>query len=328
MKRSNTLGAYLETKQKQQRKREKHRKRMAAGLPVSTPLKPVSLSAEEKQAVSAAQTAVQEERGSRKRATKPLALVVSAGFHVIFVWLIAVFIIQAKFVDNDVVSVDLFRAEPLQEKRRLDPRVRKEIPREAVINKTLLPRRPVTTAANVPAGNGGFTIPADDLTGTLPAGADQGPQFKEIDNKPSVSAPKTTIVTTNTTIAPVRNTKPSIRDPIQDATDLPDLDPVAPEITVTGGTTTQPPRFRQKKKPKYPELARRAGKEGIVTLEATIGTDGIATDIKVVEKLGDGFDEAAIAALKAARFVPAKQGKKNVAMRIRIPYRFTLDDDN
>ena len=48
--------------------------------------------------------------------------------------------------------------------------------------------------------------------------------------------------------------------------------------------------------PVYPELARQAQKEGVVLLEATIGTDGIPTDIHVVASKGFGFDQAAVQA--------------------------------
>ncbi len=84
-------------------------------------------------------------------------------------------------------------------------------------------------------------------------------------------------------------------------------------------------RFSRKVDPIYPESARLAHKQGIVVLEATIGVDGIARNIevvKVVEVSGLGCEEAAISALKASQFVPAKQGKVVVSQRLRIPYRF------
>ena len=56
----------------------------------------------------------------------------------------------------------------------------------------------------------------------------------------------------------------------------------------------EPPKFIHKVVPKYPELARRAEKEGIVILEAEISADGTARDIKVIQKFGYGCEEAAI----------------------------------
>ena len=56
----------------------------------------------------------------------------------------------------------------------------------------------------------------------------------------------------------------------------------------------------------YPQRARRAGREGVVLLEASIGVDGIARDIKVIRGIGFGCNKAAIETLKASRFIPAK----------------------
>ncbi len=89
-------------------------------------------------------------------------------------------------------------------------------------------------------------------------------------------------------------------------------------------------RFSRRIDPIYPESARLVHKQGIVVLEATIGVDGIARNIeviKVVEVSGLGCAEAAIAALKASQFVPAKQGKVFVSQRLRIPYRFQFKSE-
>ena len=98
-----------------------------------------------------------------------------------------------------------------------------------------------------------------------------------------------------------------------------------PSLSVLPDEPTQDARFFRKVDPIYPESARLSHKEGLVVLEATIGTDGIARNIKVikvVEISGLGCEEAAITALKASRFVPAKRGKVVVSQRLRIPYRF------
>ena len=86
------------------------------------------------------------------------------------------------------------------------------------------------------------------------------------------------------------------------------------------------PRILKKVDPKYPEVARRAEREGLVTIEFTVDVDGKAVDIKVVKPIGSGFDEAAIAAVKKWRFTPAKRGGEHVPMRVRVPIRFTLED--
>ena len=98
-----------------------------------------------------------------------------------------------------------------------------------------------------------------------------------------------------------------------------------PSISALLNEPTQNANFFRKVDPIYPESARLSHKQGLVVLEATIGVDGIARNIKVVkvvEVSGLGCEEAAVAALKASQFVPAKQGKGIVSQRLRIPYRF------
>jgi TonB family protein len=90
---------------------------------------------------------------------------------------------------------------------------------------------------------------------------------------------------------------------------------------------TQNACFVKKVDPIYPESARSTHQEGLVVLEATIGIDGKAQNIQVVEVRsisGLGCEEAAIQALKSSLFTPAMQGKVAVSQRLRIPYRFSL----
>ena len=98
-----------------------------------------------------------------------------------------------------------------------------------------------------------------------------------------------------------------------------------PSIPALLSEPTQNAKFFRKVDPIYPESARLSHKQGLVVLEATIGVDGIARNIKVVkvvEVSGLGCEEAAVVALRASQFVPAKQGKVAVSQRLRIPYRF------
>ncbi|MCY3722975.1 MAG: energy transducer TonB [Candidatus Poribacteria bacterium] len=98
-----------------------------------------------------------------------------------------------------------------------------------------------------------------------------------------------------------------------------------PPVPALQEEPTQDARFFRKVDPIYPESARLSHTEGLVVLEATIGPDGLARNIKVIKVIevgGLGCEEAAITALKASRFVPAKRGKEVVSQRLRIPYRF------
>lgn len=86
------------------------------------------------------------------------------------------------------------------------------------------------------------------------------------------------------------------------------------------------PRFVQRVLPKYPELARRKGREGLVVLRLTIGAGGELKDVAVVEGGGHGFEDAALAAVRASSYAPAMQNGQNVECSALLPIRFALKD--
>ncbi len=74
----------------------------------------------------------------------------------------------------------------------------------------------------------------------------------------------------------------------------------------------------------YPEIAKRAGVEGTVYVEAFVDESGIVTRTSVVKGIGAGCDEAAQSAVMKTRFKPGKQRGKPVKVRMSIPIRFRL----
>jgi protein TonB len=74
----------------------------------------------------------------------------------------------------------------------------------------------------------------------------------------------------------------------------------------------------------YPEIARRAGVEGTVYIEAFVDENGNVTRTEVKKGIGAGCDEAAAAAVMKAKFKPGKQRGKPVKVRMSIPIRFRL----
>ena len=75
----------------------------------------------------------------------------------------------------------------------------------------------------------------------------------------------------------------------------------------------------------YPEAARAAGREAVVDLEIVVGEDGTVQDARVPVSVGDGFDEAALAAVRKFVFTPASKDGKPVAVRIQYRYAFKLE---
>jgi protein TonB len=74
----------------------------------------------------------------------------------------------------------------------------------------------------------------------------------------------------------------------------------------------------------YPEIAKRAGVEGTVFVEAFVDENGNVTRTQVVKGIGAGCDEAAMAAVQKTKFKPGKQRGKAVRVRMSIPIRFRL----
>jgi protein TonB len=75
--------------------------------------------------------------------------------------------------------------------------------------------------------------------------------------------------------------------------------------------------------PIYPELARLADVEGTVLIRALIGRDGFVKEVGVVRGV-PMLNEAAIVAIRGARFRPALQQHRPVAVWFVVPVRFTL----
>ena len=86
------------------------------------------------------------------------------------------------------------------------------------------------------------------------------------------------------------------------------------------------PKFKNRVIPEYSAEARRKEIEGVVELEITISETGKVLRVRITKKLGYGLDEAAVKAVKQSTFHPALKGKKKVPVKIRIPYRFVLED--
>jgi len=75
--------------------------------------------------------------------------------------------------------------------------------------------------------------------------------------------------------------------------------------------------------PQYPDIAREAGVDGTVLVQALVGKDGRVKDTRVVKSI-PMLDAAASAAVKQWVFKPALSNNKPVAVWVAVPVRFTL----
>ena len=75
--------------------------------------------------------------------------------------------------------------------------------------------------------------------------------------------------------------------------------------------------------PVYPDLAREAGVDGTVLVQALVGKDGKVKDTKVVKSI-TMLDAAAESAVRQWVFKPALSNNKPVAVWVAVPVKFTL----
>ncbi len=88
------------------------------------------------------------------------------------------------------------------------------------------------------------------------------------------------------------------------------------------------PRFKVKVKPVYPEADKHANIEGFVILQVDMDATGAVKKVDLVQGLGYGCDESAVAAVGQSSFTPAYAGGEPVPVRIRIPYHFKFGEDD
>jgi TonB family protein len=89
------------------------------------------------------------------------------------------------------------------------------------------------------------------------------------------------------------------------------------------------PKLIRRVQPTYPPEARKAGIDGVVILEARIGTDGVVHDLKAFRSEPMWLTEAAIEAVKQWRYEPAKDASgKPVEAALNVTISFILDRSN
>ncbi len=91
---------------------------------------------------------------------------------------------------------------------------------------------------------------------------------------------------------------------------------------VGGGIT--PPQLLERVLPRYTETARQARRQGHVLLQATIDTSGRVVQTRVLQGLGFGLDEAAVAAVERWRYRPAELGGRRVSVYLNLTVNFRL----
>jgi periplasmic protein TonB len=112
-----------------------------------------------------------------------------------------------------------------------------------------------------------------------------------------------------------RSAGPVVRRPVAAA-----LQAAAEEDGCADATRPKPKAVPQ---PAYSEAARAAGVEGKVRVQLTVDETGKVVSVRVLQGLGYGLDEAAVAAANRAQFEPATRCGKPVSATFTISMRFT-----
>lgn len=90
------------------------------------------------------------------------------------------------------------------------------------------------------------------------------------------------------------------------------------------GSGIAPPRLLREVKADYTDDARRRNLSGDVVLEIVVRRDGTVGDVKLLQGLGAGLDQRAIAAVRQWRFDPARRKGEAVDVIVEVAVEFTL----
>lgn len=102
----------------------------------------------------------------------------------------------------------------------------------------------------------------------------------------------------------------------------------APETApMEAGTPVEMPAYLNNQPPRYPNIARQRGYEGMVILRVQVLANGNPSDIEIIESSGHRIlDEAAYNAVEKWKFKPATRGGRSIQSWVEIPVRFKLED--
>lgn len=103
----------------------------------------------------------------------------------------------------------------------------------------------------------------------------------------------------------------------------------APQAQVAGIAVTPPAvgaAYLRNPPPPYPAAARRNGVQGTVMLKVVVTSEGLPARVEVGKSSGSfHLDNAALEAVKAWRFVPARRGTEPIEGIVTFPMVFRLD---
>jgi TonB family protein len=289
-------------------------------------LKKVSLDASQHRSISTAQANVVKHPITHSHVGRSsTALSVAVVFHVVIGFIFSAFFIADQIAQEKETFDISIVTEDAKTKRRFRRRETPKFETQQQQQQELLIKRPVKTTSQSLASDG-FAIPdgsgaAVDLS--EPSG-DSGPKMIEVERN-FVQPSRSLEPETKAPSFEIEREAPSLINKL-------DAD-VAKEGPGLGTVDFEPepgiiePRIKYLAEKKYPDIAKKAEKEGKVILKATIDEDGIPRDIVALTNLGYGLEEAAIQMLRKCTYRPATKAGKPISLEVEIPVVFSLKDN-
>jgi len=108
---------------------------------------------------------------------------------------------------------------------------------------------------------------------------------------------------------------------VADTTWAPPEEPARPFNPVEGY-----PQLVRSASPVYPDVALKAGLEGLVRVKILVDREGKPGAVSVISSTGDIFNDAAAAAAWKFRFTPGYSSNGPVPVSVEVPFRFRLAD--
>ncbi|HFE65219.1 MAG TPA: energy transducer TonB [Caldithrix sp.] len=149
------------------------------------------------------------------------------------------------------------------------------------------------------------------------------PQTQQINRPPPPARPSIPVASEDDEFPEdetIEETDINFNEPINEAPPPP---PEEEEPIVEFYALSEKPVVLKRVEPVYPELARKAGIEGMVVVKVLITTKGDVEKVEVI-KSHPMLDDAAVAAAKQFKFKPGKQRDRYVKVWMTIPFTFKL----
>ena len=308
--------------QMQQRRAERKKpKRFVA-------LKKVLLDRRQQHSISTAQTNLPKHPITKKNVERSsVALTFAMAFHILFALIVGIFFMAERIeFEDEKFDVSMVTE---REKPPRPPIIRENLQFDAKPDQMqeAVPQQPIINFDKQPPSTDGLVIPPGPETYFDPAVPEviEGPKMIDVDRNPVRSTPS----------KEQERKAPNFERKHKPASFIEKLDtPTLDEPPEPGPIILEPepgvvlPVAKNDFNPRYPDIAKKAEKEGEVLLHATIDEKGIPDDIVALTNLGFGLEEAVIEALKKTIYRPATKAGKPISLRVEISITFTLKDSD